>query len=528
MRRLFVFFISIIMLSLFFSGQIVVAKEFIVGGSPLELFGYISQSAQISMQDDQYDTEEDLQQALMNVFMEADYRPKSNLMFYLSGMLTVDWIYQIKDDDSSWENKLFDGSKAELNVDDEYWQLLKEAHVTWAPSNFLFRVGKQIVSWGEMDFFRIMDQINPLDNRRGFSDIEFESTVIPTWLLRGEWWPKSHIKGVEEIGLQLVYNPNADFIPDQNSTTGNDAGGIWSAAYEYENFFYPLNEYVPGAFGTPILYVGALDETIKEPDKWEDGELGIKISMMVKGNLLTLNGFYGRENSPVTLNTGYKTDPVLNPTLEPILGLPIPLLEAAEDGNTIYFPTYAGYYPRQKYVGATWSCDLPFRSSALGGITPILRVEALYQVDKTFKDSLESMYYESDYLNTGIGIDWKIKVPLINPSAGIGVSPQFFYSRIIDYPDGFELYDLPDKDYYVTTLYLNTQYMNAKLVPEFAWAWDHNNDAHMILPSLTYHHNTRWTYSVDAGFFQGDKRNKSMWLFRNKDYISVKVKYNWG
>ena len=44
-----------------------------------------------------------------------------------------------------------------------YWQLLKEVHLTWTPKNFNFRVGKQIVVWGETDGFRLMDQINPLD-----------------------------------------------------------------------------------------------------------------------------------------------------------------------------------------------------------------------------------------------------------------------------------------------------------------------------------------------------------------------------
>jgi hypothetical protein len=52
---------------------------------------------------------------------------------------------------------------------------------TWTPGDFLFRVRKQIVRWGETDGFRLMDQINPLDQRRGFLGmnagfaLEFES-----------------------------------------------------------------------------------------------------------------------------------------------------------------------------------------------------------------------------------------------------------------------------------------------------------------------------------------------------------------
>ncbi len=34
-------------------------------------------------------------------------------------------------------------------------------------NQFYFRVGKQIVQWGETDGFLLMNQINPIDQRRG-------------------------------------------------------------------------------------------------------------------------------------------------------------------------------------------------------------------------------------------------------------------------------------------------------------------------------------------------------------------------
>lgn len=206
--------------------ELLQAEQFLFLGAPLNLFGFASQTAQFSLKGDHYDPEEGLQQALFTLFAEADYSPSRHLTLYGSGILTLDLVYPIKHDDRSWEDKGFADSEDDLFIDNKDWQALKEAHVTWSPGAFLFRVGKQIVSWGEMDFFRIVDQINPSDERRGFSDVEFETTIIPIWLVRAEWWSTLNLGAVQEAGLQLVFNPNAEFIPNQSYTTGNDVAGI--------------------------------------------------------------------------------------------------------------------------------------------------------------------------------------------------------------------------------------------------------------------------------------------------------------
>jgi hypothetical protein len=193
------------------------AKEFIVFERPLNLLGYMTQGTSFSLiGKSKYDVEQDFNSALMNLFLEGDYKISDTLRFYGSGMLTVDWIYQLKQNDSSWNDKLFSKSRDHLNVDDKYWQLLKEAHLTWTAGNFMFRVGKQIVSWGETDGIRLIDQINPLDQRRGFADVEFETTIIPIWLLKANYSPPVFLNWLKDLGFEFVFNPNADFIPNQS------------------------------------------------------------------------------------------------------------------------------------------------------------------------------------------------------------------------------------------------------------------------------------------------------------------------
>ena len=133
-----------------------VARELLLFDQPLTLLGYATQGAGFSLSHEHYDTEPGLQTALTNLFVEADYKFLPQMKFYTSERLTVDWAYQINSDRDSWNDRLFDKSKGHLNVDSNYWQILNEAHVTWTPGNFFFRLGKQIVSWGEMDGFRVM------------------------------------------------------------------------------------------------------------------------------------------------------------------------------------------------------------------------------------------------------------------------------------------------------------------------------------------------------------------------------------
>ncbi len=509
--------------------QPALAKQFSLWGRPLNVFGFASQSAQISLKGDNYFVEEGLQQALLTVLAEADYRPRSDLTLYISGILTMDLIYDLKHDDRTWNEKLFSQSRSRMYIDDRSWQFLKECHVTWTPWTFLFRVGKQIVSWGEMDFFRIMDQINPTDDRRGFSDVEFETTIIPIWLVRAEWWPELNLGWLGELGVQFVFNPNAQFIPNQRLETGNDFGGIWSAAAEVGN---PLYEAL-GA-GTPTMYVGHPDlNQIVEPDKWDDDgfEYALRLSLMIKGSILTLNGFYGRENSPQLLfaDPGFVTDPLLTQ----IAGEPVPALGTASDGTSIFYPVYAGEHPIQKFAGVTWTGDLPIVISALGGVNPLIRFEARYQWEKAFADADQTRYIESDFLDTGLGIDWKVKWNLLNPRAYLTVMPQFFYSRIMDFPDDVKLNDvddgyLPDQDYYTVTLVLSTSYINGKLIPQVAGAYLFNNESSLIIPSLTYLMSNTWHFTIEAGFLGGNIPNVPVWLFRKNDYITFKVKYNWG
>jgi hypothetical protein len=487
-----------------------IAEQFTLLGKPLNLFGYATQGGAFSLLDkDKYDTEKGLNSALMNLFVEGDYTPINNLKFYASSMLTVDWIYQLKHNDSSWNDKLFDKSKKELNVDDKYWQLLKEAHFTWTPKNFLFRVGKQIVAWGETDGFRLMDQINPLDQRRGFGDVEFETTTIPIWLIRAEYFLPIKPSWLQDLGFEFVYNPNADFIPNQGIRTGNADGGIWAP-----NIPLP---------GPPPFFESHMATTyghIDTPKRWKEGnEFAFRIKGVVYDSTITLNAFYGRDNDPVT-------------RLVPPFLSPVPPNIFASDGRLLLHPFMEGKYPLFRFVGATFSRDItPVKASFLGGVAPVLRLETFYAFNNTFAFGFPgtplARFEKSDEFRGAIGVDWKVKIPFLNPAAGFTISPQFYYRRIMDYPSLEEIQGLK-KNNYQTSLMINTQYLHSKLTPSFFWLRDINSKSDFFRFQLVYDYSNKWHFTIGALLLDGEKKGQGFQLFDNKDQIYFKISYKWG
>jgi hypothetical protein len=549
--RLTVFQLGI---ALLFFAQSAEARTYTVANKPFSVMGYVSQTIQFGWKDS-CDTQKGLQQVLTTAFLEGDYRPHNSLMFYVSGRFTIDWAYDILHDNREWNEKLFSHSRDNLYIDDAWWQFLQEAHMSWSPGPFFFRFGKQIVSWGEMDFLRIMDQINPIDQRRGFSDVEFESTIIPIPLVRAEFWPDINALGtfLDEIGLQFIFNMNPAFIPDQAPAPGNDVAGIWAADITQGD-----------------IRVGSLVVTNETPDAWDSDyfEYGLRLSGLIGSTIVTLNGFYGRANTPVTIADTSVIHPEfqriadilgslgLTEMAEMILAQGVgfhpsteiainPLTGAAEfgqvdcEGKGIVHPAVMQMFPRQKFIGATIATELPFLGfSAVGGAAPVVRSEIKYELDKKFDEATNTPvptddgFIESDMLDIAVGLDWKFKVNALNRKAYISTSTQLFYKHITDYPDYQNLAGaqskiaaIPDANTFQISTLIQTAYFNAKLVPSVAFLWDIDNESVLLLPGISYAYSTRLSFSSQYVFFNGAIPGQGFDPFDNKDYISFNVKY---
>ena len=145
---------------------------------------------------------------------------------------------------------------------------MSEAHVTWRPDQFYLRLGKQIVRWGETDGFRLMDQINPLDQRRGLADVEFENTILPIWLARAEYAVRDLPVWAQALSFQGIFNPNAEFRHNESIQPGNTAWGIWAP-----NRDLPLGQ----AYPPDYAHLGSADARLREPTGSEGFEYALRV-----------------------------------------------------------------------------------------------------------------------------------------------------------------------------------------------------------------------------------------------------------
>jgi hypothetical protein len=511
MKRIFLLCAFGMMIIGLFMAHGAYAIELAVGDKPLTIQGYITQGAQFGFTGkDRYDSPSDLQAALTNVFMEVTYTPRNDLKFYGSGMFTMDWVYDIKDHNTEWNRKGFDKSRKEgLYMDNEYWQLLKEAHVTWSPPNWNFRVGKQTVSWGEMLGWRLMDQINPLDTRRGMADVEFETTIIPIWLVKAEYFVQNKPSWIQDLGLEAVFNPNVTFIRNQLIMGGNEYSGIWSPDIDYG--FLPTPPFPPNT----LLRAGHASTILDKPNAFssEGFEYGFRVKAMVQDSVITLNYYYGLDKNPVGR----------------VVGTPI---SPCADGSCWQMnPMIKGYYPLFRFAGATFSREFSsLKASALGNVAPLLRLEGFYGFSNTWmtqRNDLET----HDEIRWAASVDWKIKVDWLNPRAYFSIAPQFMQQHILSYPSDYALSNPGGKVYentYTSVLNISTTYLHNKLQPSFFWMRDLTNKSDLFRYQVAYEYSNNWKFTAGAIKIYGTKAGAGLEPMHNKDNIYLKLSYKWG
>jgi hypothetical protein len=360
-----------------------------------------------------------------------------------------------------------------------------------------------------------MDQINPLDQRRGITDVEFETTILPIWLVRAEYYFQPDSSWLQDLGLEFIFNPNADFRSDEAIVPGNNKAGIWAPSLKMR--FRRLAELLGGYPPRPFdhMYIGSLDALIDKPDSFDDDgfEYAVRIKAVIQDTIITLNAFYGRDNSPITIN-----DLSRAPRIE----------TSADDGRLILHPPLRGYYPLFRFAGFTLTRDFEnLYISALGGVAPVLRVEAFYSWENTFATDGGNRAKKYDELRWAVGIDWKIWWRLINERAAFMISPQFFHRKIFNAPSTglTSTTGAVRDDNYQTSLLINTSYFHNKIVPQFVWARYLRERSNMFILQCTYERSDVWNYTLGTVLYNGEKSEEGFEALTNKDHVFFTVGY---
>ena len=110
-------------------------------------------------------------------------------------------------------------------IKEALWQLrLFEAYVNLRKGPLFLRIGRQNLSWGETDGFRLLDQINPLDNNFGGFLTDLDERRIPLNMLLARW-SFGPVGPIQDLTLEGFYS-----IDNKTTATTTLEGSFWTVA----------------------------------------------------------------------------------------------------------------------------------------------------------------------------------------------------------------------------------------------------------------------------------------------------------
>lgn len=392
---------------------------------------------------------------------------------------------------------------------------LWNAYVDVARGPMKFRIGRQDLSWGESDGFRLLDHIAPLDNRFGFPLVEdLDERRIPLWMVRPTW----------SIGTMGVF---------RNLTVD----GFWVPG-TIDNEVSPVSP--PGnPFGVAAPPGEAI---IVRPSKTLGNSRGGARLIGTVGPVTFSIGNY------VTFN-----DVPSNRLFVRGLGsLPM--------GSYSLFAPDAAFlveFYKQQITGGSATFALPFDPYT------IVRMEAAHFWDERVfiaSQSVDAAVNQCfgqappcagelptrNIMRWMIGLDRNVWLRWLNPENTFYMSAQYFHTNIFNYdsdianalPSRTQLVDVPAEeptkalaftfvprrnDEITFTYVVNTLLRHGTIQPQVFGLYD-TRGVHGLVPSISYQWGTNVVLTMKYAFTFGNYTN--LGFFRDRDQLLFRVQYN--
>jgi Protein of unknown function (DUF1302) len=403
---------------------------------------------------------------------------------------------------------------------------LFEAFVEGSVGDLFVRVGRQILSWGETDGFRLLDQINPIDSSFGGFLISLDERRVPLDMLRvqynlGDFGPvtDSYVEMYGAIDNKVGFSP------------GTPAGSPWTLP----------NLGKPSA--TTETFVVTPKRTFRD----------------IRGGGRVVWNMYDATFSLAHYYTYFDT-----PALQVLVPRGFPLATFS-DGYSAHAYESA---PLVQVSGGTTTFALP-------QFYTIVRSELAYFKDEPhFRQSRIDPFvfhgYSTSDITTGgrelgdsinyvLGFDINRYIRFLNPNQTFLISTQLFYKHLFQYTtrgttpfentnvfEG-EVLPVPEKniapagspalgavepsfihepqDQLLQTLFIGTSYRSGTVNPGFTLFYDWSGSI-VYQPAIQFQHDPwrfEMSYSIlDAGRLKGASGTS---LLRDRDNIEFKFEY---
>lgn len=415
------------------------------------------------------------------------------------------------------------GSSLPNTFYDDYSPKPWEAVLDLLPTDRLsIRVGRQFISWGEADGFRLLDIINPQDSTfpppAAPNLFSLDETRIPLLGLKTLYTLPPGKDTVLEFFAMPGYDDVRKTVDDVVSS--NDTGdrrlkfGRWSAHPETRMPFGRL--FTNGLAGRPTIIPSVSKIFPEAGDNWRFGGRVVQTIGKLNFGIGYLYIYNPQGADQVFKLTG--TSPGPGPTT-------IATIKLVNDRTSIY----AGHfnYPLDElkttvrgelalYPNKPWNISKFPGNSFRAGPHP-------RHLDGTV---------EKDTIRYILGLDRSFFIPLLHPDdpfRAFSFSFQLFQNVILDHEDGIRQFHTAQKIRTISSalsLRVNTGYLGDTWLPDIFVTVDPEGYA-AFNPALSYAPawNEKAKFTLTSVHYYGRNKFKSLGLFDEKDSIYLKMRY---
>ena len=357
---------------------------------------------------------------------------------------------------------------------------------------FQVRLGKQIVSWGETGFERMVDQINPIDQRGNLNPAypDFAEIKQGLWMARFFFTPPDQ-------PLDMTYEFLV--IPDFEPTVLNPVGYHNTHPRAFNSLNNPNEMY-------ESYYRDAPHDSFSKP------EWGGRIRGFLAGYDWTLSYFNHRVDDGVVA-----PNRALKQGIGPALGSTSFTRNA--DFSFMHlnhlYPLSDNYrYPWQQDVGFTVNKPVDVRIPIIPGTDlamtgNIARLEAMWEHNKPALhvealEGLKSSITRQDRYAVCVSWATKVFMPYVTPyfrNKLLSWTTQLFYEKMpdkhsSDYYYPWVTYEKKRSSWTMVSQELSYEFWNGRILPGFYGAWYCNNGGGYWAPAIAFKPNFGHTFLV--------------------------------
>jgi len=439
-------------------------------------------------------------------------------------------------------------------IDKHKWKAeIFNAYIDMSKGPLFTRIGRQVLSWGEMSTIRILDGCNPMDTSS--LAVDMQERLIPLWMVRANLAFDS-VGPFESVSLGGYYVPGK--IDNTYEETMIDGSPI----------IPPIGRDTEAELAQPFS-MSTIKQFIQQTDsKIDKDRFGVKLGVMYKGVDLNLAYYRMYSERPVPqLQEQYIQPMVVNPLninihnpMSTVLGSQFLVVEKTRDTVDVFGGSLNKNIDAINTVlraEAAYFMDVPMQSpgtlmDVVDALEPHVTITNLNQTldqllgifplgpiaTQTFPYVVGKIP-KYDLIKYGIGLDKWINIPFLSKNdflftfEYVGTKIQDYQKKAIINP-WYEPWD-KDKDAnwdptYVSE-YNNTfilvsrgNYLNGNLNPQCVAMYEVEPKALVLIPSVSYSYNK---FNFNLSYFMTEAKDaEDLGMLDKYDELSFSITYS--